>query len=145
MTPSELPYAVRELRRIADQARHEHRYEDARSDYLDAVDICRASGDARLLAHTLRHLGDIEREMGRKDDAEVHCAEALEIARREGVAPLELANTIRVLALLRDDEALWREAHDLYVSVNVEAGVAEAANALLRHPAGRPRRHGDRG
>jgi tetratricopeptide (TPR) repeat protein len=124
-----------ELRRVADEARHGRRYEEARSGYLIAVDVCRASGDARLLAHTLRHLGDIEREMGRTDDAEAHCAEALDIARREGVAPLELANTIRVLALLRDDEALWREAHDLYLSVNVEAGVAETARRLAKRDA----------
>jgi tetratricopeptide (TPR) repeat protein len=130
--PSDLHDTVRELRRVADRARHERHYEEARNGYLTAIDVCRASGDARLLGHTLRHLGDIEREMGRTDDAEAHCAEALEIARREGVAPLELANTIRVLALLRDDEALWREAHDLYVSANVEAGVAETARHLAK-------------
>lgn len=141
---------VRDLRRVADQARHERRYDDARSGYLAAVDVCRASGDARLLAHTLRHLGDIEREMGRNDDAEVHLVEALEIARRERVEPLELANTIRPLALVRDDEALWREAHALYASVDVQAGVAEAARHLSRGaplppPAGRRRRRGGRG
>lgn len=114
----------------AKRARHERRYEDARQGYLAAVEVCRASGDARLLAHTLRHLGDIEREMGRPHDAEPHLVEALDIARREQVAPLELANTIRPLALLRDDEKLWREAHALYARVHVEAGVAEAARRL---------------
>jgi tetratricopeptide (TPR) repeat protein len=114
----------------AKQARGEGRHEEAHNGYLTAVEICRAAGDAKRLAHTLRHVGDIERQMGRADDAGVHLTEALEIARRERVAPLELANTIRPLALLRDDEALWREAHDLYLQANVEAGVAEAARHL---------------
>jgi hypothetical protein len=114
----------------AKHARGERRYEDARHGYLAAVEVCRASGDARLLAHTLRHLGDIEREMARMGDAEIHLVEALNIARREEVAPLELANTIRVLALIRGDEALWREAHGLYVRTNVPAGIAETARRL---------------
>ena len=52
---------VHELRRIADRARNEGRFDDARRDYVAAVDICRRSANPALLAHTLRHLGDIER------------------------------------------------------------------------------------
>jgi tetratricopeptide (TPR) repeat protein len=117
----------------AKHARRERLYENARQGYLAAVEVCRASGDVRVLAHTLRHLGDIEREMGRMDDAKIHLVEALDIARREEVAPLELANTVRVLALIRDDEALWREAHALYVRANVPPGIAETARRLAAH------------
>src|SRR5205085_2186479 len=124
---------VHELRRIADRARNEGRFDDARRDYVAAADICRRSANPALLAHTLRHLGDIEREMGRADLAEPHLVEALDIARRENVKPLELANTIRPLALVRDDPKLWEEAHALYVRANVPPGIAETARQLARH------------
>jgi len=141
---------IHELRVKGDAARHEGRFEDARRDYLAAVKICRASSDAKLLAHTLRHLGDIEREMGRSDLAEPHLVEALDIARRENVTPLELANTIRPLALIRDEPKLWQEAHELYTRANVPPGIEETARRLarasapLQRPAARRRKRGDR-
>ena len=70
---------------------------------------------------------------GRADLAEPHLVEALDIARRENVKPLELANTIRPLALVRDDPKLWEEAHALYVRANVPPGIAETARQLARH------------
>lgn len=124
---------VRERRRDGDGARAEGRLDEARQHYLAAVDACRSLGDAKLLAHTLRHLGDIEREMGRGDLAGPHLVEALEIARRENVAVLELANTIRPLAFLRDDPKLLEEANALYARANVPPGVAETARRLARH------------
>jgi len=123
---------VRELRRVADRARSEGRFEDACRDYVAAVDLCRTSSNRKLTAHTLRHLGDIECEMGRNDLAEPHLVEALEIARRENVSTLELANTIRPLALVRDDVALWEEARALYERANVQAGVDEATRRIAR-------------
>ena len=51
--------------------------------------------------------------------------------------PLDLANAIRGLALLKSDSkrpesarALWHEARELYAAVNVEAGVAESNHRL---------------
>jgi hypothetical protein len=51
--------------------------------------------------------------------------------------PLELANALRPLALLKHDagefaaaERSWEEAKNLYSSVNVYAGVAESAGCL---------------
>lgn len=51
--------------------------------------------------------------------------------------PLDLANAIRSFAVLKDEvgaaeeaQRLWQEAHDLYVVVNVPAGVAESAARL---------------
>jgi hypothetical protein len=53
--------------------------------------------------------------------------------------PLDLANTIRSLAVLKDDAGeteearrLWQEAHDLYVVIDVQPGVAESAGRLAR-------------
>ena len=64
--------------------------------------------------------------------------EALALYRsNEDTRPLELANAIRSLAVLKGEAAeieeatkLWREAHDLYLAVNVAAGVAESAARL---------------
>lgn len=122
-----------ERRRVGDRARGERRFEEARRDYVVAVAMCRLSSDAKRLAHTLRHLGDIEREMGRADLAEPHLVEALEITRREDVTPLELANTIRPLALIRDDPKLWKEANELYTRANVPPGIEETARRLALH------------
>jgi hypothetical protein len=51
--------------------------------------------------------------------------------------PLDLANTIRGLAILKQDQgdleqsrALWEEARDLYASLHVDAGVNESARRL---------------
>ena len=124
---------VRDLRRRRpDRARSEGRLEDAQRDYLRLVNLIRHVELPRLLAHTLRHLGDIEREMGRPDLAEPHLVEALEIARRENVDTLELANTIRPLAMVRDDVALLEEARDLYERVNVQPGVEELTRRIAR-------------
>ena len=73
------------------------------------------------------------------DLAEPCYEEALALYRSSGqtAPPLDLANAIRPLAILRErvgnaNEAvlLWREARDLYLSVNVRAGVAECSKHL---------------
>ena len=64
--------------------------------------------------------------------------EALSIYRgHEHARPLDLANAIRSFAVLKDEvgaveeaKRLWQEAHDLYVTGNVSAGVAESAARL---------------
>ena len=66
--------------------------------------------------------------------------EALDIYRREPEAnPLDLANALRPFAILREKigdfegaRAFWREARELYESLTIEAGVAEASQALAR-------------
>jgi hypothetical protein len=73
------------------------------------------------------------------DLAEPCYEEALALYRSSGptAPPLDLANAVRPLATLRErvgkpDEAvlLWREARDLYLSVNVRAGVDECSKHL---------------
>jgi len=64
--------------------------------------------------------------------------EALGIYRSHAeTPPLDLANAIRGLAILKSDtadaeaaRALWEEARDLYAAVNVKAGVAESNRRL---------------
>lgn len=117
-----------------------HHSEAARESYEEAAAIYRAEGDVLRIAHTVRHLGDIHREEGRPDLAEPCYREALDLYRgHERTPPLDLANAIRGLAILKDeaDEAevarlLWEEARELYTSVNVEAGVAESSRRLAR-------------
>jgi len=90
------------------------------------------------LAHKVRHLGDAYYYAGQLSLAEPCYVEALSIYRtQEHKPPLDLANAIRSFAVLKAelgaaDEArhLWEEAHDLYVAVEVSAGVAESAARL---------------
>lgn len=113
-------------------------YETASRHYEEAVAICREEGDPLRLAHTVRHLGDIHRHEQHREQAELYYYEALSIYRKhELTPPLDLANTLRGLALLKEDcgeadEAilLWQEARGLYAAVGVEAGVAEGSRRI---------------
>jgi len=103
-----------------------------------AVAGLRKVDDPLRLAHAVRRLGDAYYHAGRASLAESCYGEALSIYHsHEDSRPLDLANAIRSFAVLKDDvgaaeaaEHLWQEAHDLYVSVNVPAGIAESAARL---------------
>jgi hypothetical protein len=64
--------------------------------------------------------------------------EALQLYRADSrTAPLDLANAVRGLALLKfhtrqDEDAmrLWQEARDLYQATNIDAGVEESSRRL---------------
>lgn len=81
----------------------------------------------------MRHLGDLHHDAGRTGLAEPCYHEALALYRgHPHTPPLELANAIRSLAILKGDAGetamarrLWQEAHDLYIAVGVTPGVAE--------------------
>src|SRR2546429_9418716 len=100
-----------------------------------AVASLRKVDDPLRLAHTVRHLGDAYYYAGRWSLAEPCYLEALSIYRRhENRQPLDLANAIRSFAVLKDEvgaaaeaELLWQEAHDLYVTLDVSAGISESA------------------
>lgn len=106
--------------------------------YEEAVAICRAEGDALAMAHALRHLGDIHQDAERLEQAEPCYVEALAIYRgHEQTPPLDLANALRPLAILKDQKGevaealrLWEEARDLYAAVEVREGVEECSSRL---------------
>src|SRR2546429_9483336 len=103
-----------------------------------AVASLRKVDDPLRLAHTVRHLGDAYYYARRWSLAEPCYLEALSIYRsHENRRPLDLANAIRSLAVLKDEvgaaeeaQRLWQEAHDLYVSLDASAGIAESAARL---------------
>jgi tetratricopeptide (TPR) repeat protein len=131
---------VEALKGIAQIERDLGRRADALPSYEEAVSVCREIGDPLLLAHTLRHLGDLHHDDGRDDLAEPLAAEALALYRTPDAPPLDLANAVRSLAVIRNTEDLWEEAFHLYVATNVPPGVAESSLRLakLAHA------HGDR-
>jgi tetratricopeptide (TPR) repeat protein len=106
--------------------------------YRLAVAGLRNSGDSLRLAHAVRHLGDAYYYAGQRELAEPCYVEALSIYRsRTDRRSLDLANAIRSYAVIKAElgatneaKSLWQEAHDLYVSVEVHAGVAESAARL---------------
>ena len=103
--------------------------------YTEAVDVLRAANEPMHLAHTLRHAGDIASQLGDFEMARTYIAEALTIYRNHPeVAPLELANTLRVSALNAERGALaaWQEAKTLYAVVDVQAGI-DGAQYHVRH------------
>ena len=108
----------------------------------------RKADEPLRLAHAVRHLGDAYYYGKRASLAEACYVEALSIYRgHEDRRPLDLANAVRSFAVLKDEvgeekeaEHLWQEAHDLYVSLDASAGIAESAARLALLA----RRKGDR-
>jgi tetratricopeptide (TPR) repeat protein len=103
-----------------------------------AVARRRRIDDPLRLAHAVRHLGDAYYYARRAEQADACYVEALSIyCGNEHARPLDVANAIRSFAVLEDyvgaaEEAkrLWQEAHDLYMALDVAAGVAESAARL---------------
>jgi tetratricopeptide (TPR) repeat protein len=120
----ELAYVERNLR---DQ-------ESSQEHYRQAGEIYRSLGNPLKAAHTIRHAADLLREQKRLDEAEVLYADSLEIYRgHKETPPLDVANAIRGLALLKEGVgdrkqalSLWREARDLYELTGIPAGVSES-------------------
>ena len=113
-----------------------------------AVAGLRKVDDPLRLAHAVRHLGDAYYYGHRPRLAEPCYVEALSIYRsHEDRRQLDFANAIRSFAVLKDEvgeaeeaQHLWLEAHDLYMSLDVPAGIAESAARLALLA----RRRGDR-
>lgn len=108
--------------------------------YEEAVEIHRALNNPLKVAHSVRHIADILRHMKRFAAARSSYAEAVGIYRaQKETPPLDLANTLRGFALLKEAlnenteaKALWKEAGILYAEANVEAGVLESARRLAK-------------
>jgi len=100
--------------------------------YEEAVAVSRDLGDPLLLAHTLRHLGDLHHDDGCDDLAEPLYDEALALYRKSEAPPLDLANAIRSLAVIKNTAALWEEAFHLYNATNVAPGIVGTALRLAK-------------
>ncbi len=133
----ELVHALRKLGHVEQEMGREHATQAL---YQEAVTISRAQGDTLLLAHSVRHLGDIHLRVGQADAAVACYDEALTLYRSHPQPPpLDFANAIRPLAILKqnagmneDAKKLWQEARDLYEEVNVRGGVAECSHHLTQ-------------
>jgi tetratricopeptide (TPR) repeat protein len=128
---------VRALKALGQIERDLGRGDAARPWYEEAVTICREDGDPLALAHTIRHLGDIHRDAQRLADAELCYCEALALYRTHQTGPLELANAIRPLAILKgaagkaaEARPLWEEARQLYAAAHVPVAVTECSAHL---------------
>ncbi|MXZ71485.1 MAG: tetratricopeptide repeat protein [Acidobacteria bacterium] len=117
------------------------RHEAARACYEEAVTLAREGGDPARLAHALRHLGDVHRRAGRLRESHACYAEALSLydGTDTGPPPLEYANTVRPMAILKEAlgeteaaRGFWRRARDLYRAGGIDAGVAECEERLAR-------------
>lgn len=134
-TPEELARALTSLGQIERDLR---RLDAALAHYQESADLYRSVVNAPKLAHTIRHVADIYRNQHRPDLAEPRYHEALAIYRADqNTSPLELANAIRGLAILKSDcgdkreaRLLWEEAKSLYEAAGVEAGVAESEQRI---------------
>ena len=133
-------HLARALRLLGEVERKLHDGSAARLHYEEAVSVYRQLSDPRALAHTIRHLGDVYHDSGLSEMALPCYREALEIYRAlPEVSPLDLANAIRSMAVLKGElrerdeaRALWEEARGLYTSAGVQAGVEESNRRLAR-------------
>ncbi|HEX8623860.1 MAG TPA: ankyrin repeat domain-containing protein [Allosphingosinicella sp.] len=108
--------------------------------YSEAAELARQADDPLGLAHRLRHIGDIHQDSCRLETADGCYEEALAVYRnRADAAPLDFANALRSIAMLREkqgrgDEALglWNEARSLYERAGVPMGAEESANRADR-------------
>ena len=97
------------------QARRDHRPEDAKRFFSEAVERCRASGsgDGSLLASALIGLGQIERDLKNGLAALDNYREAVRLWRGK-VDPLIFAHTFRHLGDILREEGVRDEARTCY-------------------------------
>lgn len=106
----------------------------ARQCYEESVALLRQLDRPLMLAHTVRHLGDVYCESGLRELAESCYDEALTLYRNQpDRSPLDLANAIRSLAVLRSEQArtLWEEAREIYAALGIDAGIKEATDRIM--------------
>ena len=89
---------------------------------LQALAVSRTLNDRKTLAHVIRHAGDIFQASSRHGEADPCSREMLYLYRSAAdVAPLEMANAIRSVALHKEyagdkiaARLLWQEARERY-------------------------------
>jgi tetratricopeptide (TPR) repeat protein len=125
--------SIAELRTRAEAERHRGNRSRAVDLYRDVIALLREKDEPLRLAHAIRHLGDVYCETHDVDAAENCYSEALQIYRGHSAPnPLDLANAVRSMAVLKDTAELWDEARRLYEVTGVKEGVLECARRLAR-------------
>ena len=124
---------------LAKTAKRQGRLDDAAEYYRRAVEAFDDAGEGMRGIHAARHLAEIELDRGQLEEASLRIAEVLLFYRGREVPRLEMANALRVAALVDErrgfrDEArlLWMEARELYEREGVKDGVLEAHRRLTR-------------
>jgi tetratricopeptide (TPR) repeat protein len=125
--------AIAELRRSAEDERHRGNRSRAADLYRQVIALLRESDEPLRLAHAIRHLGDVYFETGDVEAAGNCYSEALQIYRdHPAPKPLDLANAVRSMAVLKDTAEWWDEARRLYEVAGVEEAVLECSRRLAR-------------
>jgi len=130
--------------RLGKMERDRQNTDAAIAHYEEGAAILRTLNEPLRLAHTIRHVGDIQRGQGRLQVALPLYEEALAIYRaQEAADALDVANALRGFALLHEAlgngamaSSLWWEARELYLLVDVEAGVKEADRRIAEWESG---------
>jgi tetratricopeptide (TPR) repeat protein len=117
------------------QARREHRLDDAKRIFAEAVTAARLSKERRWLAQACTELGRVERDLRETGAALLHYEEAAAVYRKLD-DPLRLAHTVRHVAdILRESGQLepagpqYREALEFYRAQS-DTPLLDLANAL---------------
>jgi tetratricopeptide (TPR) repeat protein len=117
------------------QARREHRLDDAKRIFSEAVETARLSKDRPWLAQAYTELGRVERDLREIDAALLHYGEAAAVYRRLD-DPLRLAHIVRHIGdILSESGQLepagphFREALEIY-RAHPETPPLDLANAL---------------
>jgi hypothetical protein len=117
----------------AKSARRQGRLSDAKALYGEAAESFQAEQQPARWAHALRHSAELAIRTGDPSGGLVEAQAVIAHYRSSPPSSLEMANTLRVLALAeaaigeRDRACThWSEARALYVDVGVADGIAEA-------------------
>ena len=129
------------LRSLAEIERKLHDDEAARAHYEEAVELYRHLDDPLTLgSHHPSSRRRVPPCKPASNLAEPCYREALGLYRAHPeAAPLDVANAIRSMAVLKSEagavdeaRALWEEAKQLYTATGIEAGVAESSRRLAQ-------------
>jgi len=101
------------LIKLGYEARREHRLEDARRLFAEAVELSRSAADQAVLARSLTGLGQIERDLNNKVQALEHYREAANIY-RSLPDPLVFAHTIRHVGDILRNQGSFEQARPCY-------------------------------
>ena len=127
---AEGPALGRALAGLGQIARDQGEEAEALRLYREAAALAEDGDDVLVFAHRLRHIGDMHLDAGRLDEAGPLYDRALAFYRgRDDARPLDLANALRPMAILKHKqgqaetaERLWAEARTLYEQAGVRVG-----------------------